>query len=168
MFIELLFRKLESMKVLKYLLPILLFISCESYKKVLTTDNTKKTTITDRKEIKRKGDSLSIVIPNVRYKDTIITRVNYETKTVARVVYDKKGNQRIDCISAEINEKLESIREDIKNDIKTENENNREFKPQYFFYAIGFLGIVIIIMMIVFYVLINKVTKAIERVPFNS
>ncbi len=129
---------------------------CESYKKLLTTDNTKKTIVTERKELIRQGDSLSIVVPNVKFKDTTITRYNYITKTKARVVFDKKGNQRIDCISAEISERIEKIREDIKNDIKTENEKRSEFKPQYFIYALVFLGVVMIILMIMFYVLLSK------------
>ncbi len=135
---------------------LIVLMSCEVSKKLLTTDNTKRTITTQRKLTTRKGDTLSIVVPNIKYKDTIITKYNYETKTIARLVYDNQGNSRVDCISAEIREQLETIKEDIKNDIKTKNETENGFNPQYIFYAIIALIIVILIGMVVGYVLLSK------------
>ncbi len=152
------------MKFKTYLKSLLLVVllttlmSCEVSKKLLTTDNTKRTITTERKSTIRKGDTLSIVVPNIKYKDTTITKYNYETKTVARLVYDNQGNKRVDCISAEIREQLETIKEDIKNDIKTKNETDNSFKPQYLFYSIIALIIVLIIGMVVGYILLSRLT----------
>ncbi len=135
---------------------LIVSVSCEVSKKLLTTDNTKRTITTERKSTIRKGDTLSIVVPNIKYKDTTITKYNYETKTLARLVYDNQGNKRVDCISAEIREQLETIKEDIKNDIKTKNETDNGFNPQYLVYSIMALIVVLIIGMIVGFILIQR------------
>ncbi len=146
----------KILKITAFVLLIIGLVSCEVSKKLLTTDNTKRTITTERKSITRKGDTLSIVVPNIKYKDTTITKYNYETKTVARLVYDNQGNSRVDCISAEIKEQLETIKEDIKNDIKTKNETDNGFNPQYLVYSIMALIVVLIIGMIVGFILIQR------------
>lgn len=123
----------------------LLFSSCESYKKVATSDKTKINTVSTVKEVKRKADSISIVVPNVVYKDTVITKVNYETKTIARIVYDDDGNKRFDCLPAEISERLERIETNQSNNVKIDSEKERSFNPQYILYAIGFVCLVVVV-----------------------
>ncbi len=146
------------MRKLIFLFVISLY-GCDLQRKLINTDKSKRTTITEEKKIIRKGDSISLIIPNIRYKDTTITRYNYETKTKVRVVYDKQGNQKIDCVSAEIKEEFKKIREDLKNDIKGQNEIQNEFKPQHLFYAIAVLIAVFVIAMFSFYYLFSKSQK---------
>ncbi len=149
---------------LKYIISllVLLFIGCSSSKKLLTTDNTKKTVLTERKTTIRKGDSISIIIPNIRYRDTVIERINYKTKTIARVIYDNNGNQQFDCISAAIKQEFETIKETIANDKKTQNKSNNSFNPQYLIYAVITLIGILIIGMIAGYVLLSKITSKIR------
>lgn len=150
------------------LIFVLFLVGCNLQRKVLKTDNTETTTITERKNIFRKGDSLSIVIPKIVYKDTIIQKVNYETKTVARVVYDKKGNSRVDCISAEIKQELETIKQNIKNDVQTQNRTKSGFNPQYLFYAISVMIIVLIIGLFSVNYLLSKWEKQILEIIKNK
>jgi len=132
-------------KTILSLFVTLLIFSCSTTKKLVKEDTSTKKTTTERKQITRPGDTITIDIPNIRYKDTTITRVNYENKTIARVTYDEDGNQKFECLSAEINEKLELIREEVANNIKEQNDVQRSFNPQHFIYALAFLGIVILI-----------------------
>lgn len=134
---------MKKMILMCFLLGML--FSCSTTRNLKKEDNTTKRTTTERRQLTRPGDTITIDIPNIRYKDTTITRVNYENKTIARVTYDNKGNQRFDCLSAEIDEKLELIREEVNNNIRENNKIDRSFNPQYFIYALAFLGIVIII-----------------------
>lgn len=120
-------------------------MGCSTSKKALTTDNTRSDTLTERRTVTRPGDTVRIDIPNIRYKDTTITKVNYDTHTVARVRYDSQGNQQIECIQSEIKELTETIRATIQNDVKTENEKESSFNPQYIFYAIGFLTLIVFV-----------------------
>ena len=132
-------------KLILGLLVVVSLYSCSTTKKLLKEDTSVKKTVTERKQITRPGDTITIDIPNIRYKDTVITRINYENKTIARVRYDEKGNQKFECLSAEIDEKLELIREEVQNNIKEQNDIKRSFNPQYFIYALGFLVLVVVI-----------------------
>lgn len=139
----------------------LFLFSCGITKKLQQKDNSTKDTTIERREITRPGDTITIDIPNIRYKDTVITRVNYEKKTIATVRYDEQGNQRFECLSAEIEESLESIKESVKNDIKSKKETKHQFNPQYIFYAIGALAFIVLIGLIFLSFLFMKMQKQI-------
>lgn len=149
------------MEKIIYILSIILFTSCSTSKKILQTDKTVAHKTIERREIIRKGDTLTIDIPNIRYKDTTIVRTNYENKTIARVTYDDKGNQKFDCLSAEINEKLELINETVANNVENKRDVERDFNPQYFIYALAALAFIIIIGFIVFGIVITKLKKSV-------
>lgn len=139
----------------------LLLTSCGVSKKKAFYDKSTKDTTIDRTTIIRPGDTITIDIPNVRYKDTIIRRTNYENKTVASVYYDKYGNQRFECQSAEIREMRELISEVILNDIKSKDESKSEFNPQYFIYALAVLAVVVVIGFVLISVMIMKIKASI-------
>lgn len=142
----------------------LLLFSCGITKKTSGTDKTQSEKTVERRKITRPGDTITIDIPNVRYKDTTITRVNYENRTVASVYYDKDGNQRFECLSAELKEEMELIREEIKKDVKEDKDVQSEFNPQYFIYSLAVLVGVIIIAIIVVMVAIGKMKKSIPDI----
>lgn len=137
----------------------LLMFSCKSTKKLIETDKGTSEKTIERTTIIRPGDTITIDIPNVRYKDTIISRTNYENRTVASVYYDKQGNQRFECLSAEMKQEFESIKETIKNDKENSTDIERSFNPQYFIYALVAFGLVICIL---FFMLIRIQSKAPE------
>ncbi len=137
----------------------LLFSSCESYKKIGASDKTKINTVSTVKEVKRKADSISIIVPNVVYKDTVITKVNYETKTIARIVYDDVGNKRFDCLPAEIDERLSRIETNQSNNISSDIEKEKLFNPQYIIYGIGVVLLVFVVGIGFLGVLIIRIQK---------
>jgi hypothetical protein len=122
-------------------------------------DNTSKETTTRRETITRPGDTLTIDIPNIRFKDTTIQRVNYDTRTIGRVVYDSQGNQRFYCIPDEIKEQLELINEKINNDTEKKSDVERSFNPQYLIYSIAGLAGIILIGLVVLGSMIMKIQK---------
>lgn len=131
-------------------------VSCKSSKKVVDTDKSTKDTTIDRTTVIRPGDTLTIDIPNIRYKDTVIRRTNYENRTVASVYYDSQGNQRFECQSAEYYEIRELLKESIKTDKESKEDIERSFNPQYFIYALAAFGLVICIL---FYMVIRIQNK---------
>lgn len=150
------------MKKLIYISLIFIFLSsCSSMKSFFSKDKGTKDTKTEVVETTKKGGKTTLELPNIIYKDTTITSVNYETKTILRTTFDKKGNQKIDCLEAEINEKITRIEEAIQNDIETKTKSETSFNPQYFIYAIAALGFIIIIGFIVFGIVITKLKKSV-------
>lgn len=139
-----------------FIIILFSFVGCKSSKKIISDDKSTVDTVIDKTTIIRPGDTITINIPNIRYKDTVIRKTNYETKSVATVYYDKDGNQRFECLSAEIFEIRELLKESRKNNIQTKQEQKSDFNPQYFFYSIGTLGIIICIL---FYMIIRIQNK---------
>jgi hypothetical protein len=145
----------------------LLLFSCATTKKSSESDQSTRDTTIERRSITRPGDTITINIPNVRFKDTTITSVNYENRTVASVHYDKDGNQRFECLSAEMKEELELIRETLKNDKESDSERESSFNPQYFIYSLAILVGVLIILIIVGMVAFQKLKRSIPDVATN-
>jgi len=70
----------------------------------------------ETKEI-RKGDTVTYIVPIIRYKDTVITTVSRQG-TVLKTYYDTNGNiSKSDCIGAEI--------ELLRNEIRTLNDQSK-------------------------------------------
>lgn len=154
--------------VILSVLMAFIFVRCGTFKKVNINEDTKQETSVVRKEITRPGDTITIDIPNIRYKDTTITRVNYENKTIASVRYDNQGNQQFVCSSAEIKEKFEQIDSKLEILKKEDSEKKNEFNPQHFIYAIGGLGLIVVLIMVVFMILMAKMQKSIPQTIISS
>lgn len=133
------------MKKLVLIFVLVSLFGCKTSKESLFNDKSKTDTFTEKKTVTRAGDTVTIDIPNIRYKDTTITKINYDTKTIASVRYDSQGNQTFDCISAELKELIETMKQTTENDIEAEAKRESEFNPQYIFYAIGFLAFIVFV-----------------------
>lgn len=142
--------------------------SCNTAKKTIETDKSEGLKTISEHTITRPGDTITIDIPNVRYKDTIIERIDYINKSVARVTYDDNGNQRFECLQAEMKEEFRLLREEFKNDKKTESESETNFEPQKFIYALAILGGVIVIALIVALVAFAKIKQSIPNIVIDS
>jgi hypothetical protein len=142
-----LFKQITHKTILSLFTGLFLF-SCTTTKKLFT----------------RAGDTVTIEIPNIKYKDTTITKINYDTRTIARVNYDSQGNKSVDCISAEVKELIEILRNEKKTDIKETEDKEHSFKPQYIFYAIGFLVLMVVIGLVVVSVLFSKMKASIPSI----
>ena len=139
------------------------FFSCKSMKQLTTKDETRTDKATEITERTKKGGTTTLDVPKYNYilKDTTLYSVNRETKTILTTRFDSKGNQTIECLEAELNEKITKIQETIENDIESKKKSETSFNPQYLIYAIAGLGLVLIVGMIVFSVLILKIKKEI-------
>jgi len=148
-------------KMLKIGLILVLMASCQATKKLDLEDKTKTSTETEKKETTRKGDSLTVLRPyNIKYKDTTIYTYSYETKSYIRETYDKEGNQKIDCVTDEIRELIETNRTLIENDIRNREEKEVSFDPASLIWAIAGLGIVVVLLAIVGMVFMARLQKA--------
>lgn len=143
-------------KIILISLATFFMISCKTSRVTSDKDKSTKDTTVDKTTTIRPGEVITIDIPNIRFKDTIIRRTNYETKSVATVYYDKEGNQRFDCQTAEIAEMRELLKETIQNDIQNNEDLKRSFNPQYFIYALAAFALVICVL---FYMVIRIQNK---------
>ena len=93
------------MKIKYTLITGLSFIflsSCDIKKEASKTKNDINYSEWVKTETFRKGDTVTFVVPNVIYKDTVITTVSTQG-TILKTYYDNKGNiSKSDCISSEI------------------------------------------------------------------
>jgi hypothetical protein len=131
---------------MKRLIIIFLFLtSCTTTKSLFEkknkTDTQTNTTEVGTVESKRAGDTLTVFIPSIIYKDTIIQRRGNTTTLTAR--YDSDGNLDLKCISDEINELRTYIKEisEEKQELTKEKTKEKEsiFKPIFILYL--FLGL---------------------------
>lgn len=120
------------------------------------SDKSKKSLITEKKEVLRKSDTLKFRIPNIEYYDTIIERVNYSTRHIAKIHYDSEGNQSFESQCPDIIEITELTTEITENDIEFKKKVENELTPQKLFYAIAGLGVVLIIFMILLLIIFSK------------
>jgi len=146
---------------MKYLFIILLLMSCATKKKALVTDNTRTDTFTETKKSSRQGDTVTLFVPNVKYKDTTITRTNYATNTVLRTQYDSQGNQTVECISGKIDELIQTMKQTQQNDVKSQEEKESSFNPQYIFWALGGLVFIVVVGLIGLIIVANKFKSSI-------
>lgn len=133
------------MKVKISLLLLILFTSCNVKKQALKNKEDRK--LTEQTEVitKRKGDTVTYVIPNIKYKDTTIYTVNRQGTTL-RTVYDNTGNiQQIDCFASMIEEITRSNRELVEAIKQKEVDKEENFNPTNLFYAIGFVLLIVLV-----------------------
>ena len=124
----------------KYLLILLLLTSCATTKNKKQTE----TSTIERSLTTRAGDTLTYVVPNIKYKDTTIYHKNFEnpSSNTLKIVYDREGNQtEIKCISDEINELKEYINT-VKEDSKVKETNFNNVIIIYVFIGLAFLIII--------------------------
>ena len=105
------------------ILLCLTLIGCKSLKDKVHDKSETKATVTETTYSKRQGDTVTVLVPNIVYKDTLITKRG--KTTTLNLKYDKNGNLDAECITKEINE-LKQIITDIKqkNNIKEKRKEN--------------------------------------------
>lgn len=115
--------------LIKILLIAIVLQSCDIKKEASKTKNDIDFSEWVKSETFRKGDTVTFVVPNVIYKDTVITTISTQG-TILKTYYDNKGNiSKSDCISSEmalIQERLTKLTDQskIKESSKEENIDN--------------------------------------------
>jgi hypothetical protein len=132
-----------------FLLILLAMTSCDIQKKALKTKTDRTVSEISERSIKRKGDTVTYIIPNIKLKDTTIYTVNREGTTL-RTVYNERGQiSSIDCFSSliEVTERTNKLIEEV---IKDKNrEKTEEFDSSVILY--GFLGLGLIVLIVGFF-----------------
>lgn len=129
----------------KYILILLVLSSCNVQKKALKNKTDRQLTEQVETITKRKGDTVTYTVPKIVLKDTTIYTVNRQGTTL-KTVYNKQGNiSEIDCYTSMI-EEVTKINRQLLEVIKEKNQEKQEtFKPANFFYALGFVLLIVLI-----------------------
>lgn len=134
-----------------YIGIILIFTSCDISKRATKSKQEREQTESSEVITKRKGDTVTYEIPNIKFKDTTIYVTNRQGTTL-RTVYDNNGQiSQIDCFASmieEINRSNKLLIESIKD---KDSEKKEEFNSETIIYfMLGLALIVLIIMIFVF------------------
>lgn len=112
--------------LIKILLIAIVLQSCDIKKEASKTKNDINYSEWVKTETFRKGDTVTFVVPNVIYKDTVITTVSTQG-TILKTYYDNNGNiSKSDCISSEmalIQERLTKLTDQSKTKESSKEEN---------------------------------------------
>ena len=126
---------------MRYFILCLLLVGCTSTKKLFEKKTDTVSTETGTVVSKRDGDTLTVSIPTVVYKDTTIYKRGKTTTLVQR--YNKAGELNVDCISDEINELKEYVKNAVEHTDESTKEVERGFKDIYILYLFLGLGLLV-------------------------
>ena len=135
---------------------LLLFISCDIHKESQKTKT--ESNLQEQIEIKtiRKGDSISFIVPNIIYKDTIIYTVSRQG-TVLKTYYDKSGKiYQVDCNSAAIDELRKEIRTLAQSSKNKSKDKTEKVNTQFLLYGAIALVLIFALGLYLLYHLIDK------------
>ena len=155
--------------LIKILLISIVLQSCDIKKEASKTKNDIDFSEWVKSETFRKGDTVTFVVPNVIYKDTVITTVNTQG-TILKTYYDTNGNiSKSDCISSEIaliQERLTNLTDQSK----TKESSKEENIDNTFIYVIaGSIVLMFLIVIIALFIYLksqtNKFTTLLSNLP---
>lgn len=141
---------------MKKIIPFifLLLFSCDIKKEASKTKNDIDYSEWVKTETFRKGDTVTYIIPNIRYKDTVITTVSTQG-TILKTYFDKSGQVvKNDCISSEIELlrlEFRTLIDQSKTKESTKTEKIGMDLIPYLFGVIAFLGLVIVIALFLYF-----------------
>jgi len=129
------------MKKLLILSVLVLFSSCKLFKKVSKGQTKSQEEILVKTT--RKGDTVTYVVPRIKYKDTTIISVNRVGSRI-ETRYNNNGDiDKIDCLTANVDELTRIIKS-----LEEKNKNKEEkAKPDsgFWFLIILAVGVVLVI-----------------------
>ena len=155
--------------LIKILLISIVLQSCDIKKEASKTKNDIDFSEWVKTETFRKGDTVTFVVPNVIYKDTVITTVNTQG-TILKTYYDTNGNiSKSDCISSEIaliQERLTNLTDQSK----TKESSKEEKIDNTFIYVIaGTFVLMFLIVIIALFIYLksqsNKFNLLLSNLP---
>lgn len=129
-----------------FVLCILLLTGCNLLKKVNKKENDTSQVVQTTERTVRKGDTVTFVVPNIRYKDTTIYSVN-RVGTRIETRYDNQGNiDLINCYSSEID--LLKTQVSLLQQSSSEKDKTESAKPNPWFWiaVIVCAGVVLVIL----------------------
>ncbi len=132
--------------LIKILLIAIVLQSCDIKKEASKTKNDIDFSEWAKTETFRKGDTVTFVVPNVIYKDTVITTISTQG-TILKTYYDNNGNiSKSDCISSEI-ALMEERLINLIDKSKTKESSKEEKIDNTFIYVIA--GAIVLMFLIV-------------------
>lgn len=143
---------------------IFTLFSCDIQKKAIKTKEDRTVSELTERTIKRKGDTVTYTIPNIKLKDTTIYTVNREGTTL-RTVYNDQGNiSNIECYSSliDVTERLAIVTEEF---IKSKDrEKTEEFDSSIILYGFLGLGFIVIIVCFFGFRFLNRNTAVLNKI----
>ena len=148
-----LYENTKLQKNMKYLLflPFFLFISCDIQKQSQKSKIDTNLKTSEEIHTFRKGDTVSIRVPKITYKDTTIYTTNRQGTTL-QTIYDKQGNiSNIDCYASQIEELTKRNSELEQSDKEKQSSKVEKANMDWVLYIV--IGAVIIVLIGLFLVL---------------
>ena len=162
--------KIRPLRVLGPLVFLLICFSCDIHKESQKskTDSSANSDLQEQIETttKRKGDSVTYIVPRIQYKDTVIYTYSRQG-TVIKTHYDKSGKiYQVDCNASAIDElrkEIRSLKQASEQSTKDKkSEKTEKVNPLFLLYGAIALVIIVIVGLFLIYKLIDKKTAALN------
>lgn len=148
-------------KNMKKVLVIIMLslVSCDIQKQAAKSKSDTEYSEQIETVLKRKGDTVTYIVPVIKHKDTTIYTVNRQGTTL-RTVYDQTGNiASIDCFASVIEEIRKENREFQQSIKEKEKEKTEEFDGSFILYIVAGVVVLGIVFMFFLFKSINNNSK---------
>lgn len=149
---------------IQVLILVLCLQSCDIKKRAIKNKTDRTLTEATETITKRKGDTVSYIVPKITYRDTTIYTVNRQGTTL-KTVYDNTGNiSQIDCMSSLI-DLIERTNKRMDENIKSKDQQKEEkFDSIIILYIMLGLALIVIVVAFFGFRILNKHGSAISTI----
>lgn len=154
----------KILTALLLLAMLLICFSCDVMKQSTKSKGEASASESSETWTKRKGDTVSFVVPKITYRDTTIYTVNRQGTTL-RTVYNESGQiSNIDCFASAIEEMTKQNRQFYEQWKEKDKTKEEKFDSSFILYIIGAVVILGMFGFTLIFLLLRKNTKAIELI----
>ena len=152
----------KTITALLLLAMLLICFSCDIMKQSTKSKGEASASENIETITKRKGDTVSYIVPKITYRDTTIYTVNRQGTTL-KTVYDERGQiSNIDCFASAIEEMTKQNRQFFEQWKEKDKTKEEKFDSSFILYIVGGVVILGAIALFLMYKTINRNSKAIE------
>ena len=152
------------MKQITLIIAILLLSGCDILKRSQKSKDQSDYSERITTETIRKGDTITYTVFTPIFKDTTITSTNRVTGATLTMKYDQQGKLDLECITAEINELKQEIRNANIDKVEKEREKEATFDNTIVIYIVLGVALLLIIGLIFLGIMINKYAGGVNNI----
>ena len=147
------------------LIILLIFLSgCDIMKRAQKSKDNSEYSERITTETVRKGDTITYTVFTPIFKDTTITSTNRVTGATLTMKYDQQGKLDLECITAEINELKQELRNANINKVDKEREKEATFDNTIVLYIVLGVALLFIIGLVFLGIMMKKYAGGINNI----
>lgn len=160
------------MKKITLIILLIFLFGCDIMKRAQKSKDQSQYTERITTETIRKGDTITYTVFTPIFKDTIIKSTNRITGTTLTMKYDQQGKLDLECITAEINELKQELRNSNIDRVDKEREKEATFDNTIVIYIVLGVALLFIIGLIFLGIMIKNyaggINNILNELPTNA